>query len=239
MSATNLDAAVLDAWEHAYGLHPIARGLSLLRIEDPSASFETMAVRSVGQRDAALLALRDRLFGPRLNCLVACPACGCQAELDFTVGEVMAKDNAGQECSMEFRERTWTVRRLTSADLVAVLRRASGDEQHAELLRRCLVAPEGQCGNDIDPELAERLTAALAELDPQADVRIAVSCPECGHGWSARFDILGHLWREVDVWARRILSEIHSLASTYGWSERAILEMSHWRRQIYLEQLRQ
>jgi hypothetical protein len=35
--------------------------------------------------------------------------------------------------------------------------------------------------------------------------------------------------------ARRLLIEVHSLASAYGWSETDILSMSEPRRALYLE----
>jgi hypothetical protein len=74
----------------------------------------------------------------------------------------------------------------------------------------------------------------MAEIDPQADIQIALTCPACLHQWSAAFDIASHLWIEVNSWAMRILDEVHRLASAYGWSEADILELSPMRRQLYL-----
>jgi hypothetical protein len=51
----------------------------------------------------------------------------------------------------------------------------------------------------------------------------------------APFDIVSHLWTELDAWARRMLREVHALAATYGWSEAEILRMSATRRRAYLD----
>ena len=45
------------------------------------------------------------------------------------------------------------------------------------------------------------------------------------------------LWKEVRNAARRLLGEIHQLASAYGWSERAIAAMGPGRRAAYLGML--
>jgi hypothetical protein len=41
------------------------------------------------------------------------------------------------------------------------------------------------------------------------------------------------LWNELDDWAARILSQVHILASNYGWSESEIVALSPQRRQYY------
>jgi hypothetical protein len=75
----------------------------------------------------------------------------------------------------------------------------------------------------------------MADADPQADVRLALDCPACGHNFLAAFDVAAYLWSEVNAWAYRLLGEVHSLASAYGWREEDILAMSPWRRRVYLE----
>jgi len=61
-------------------------------------------------------------------------------------------------------------------------------------------------------------------------------------GWCSSHELLDldmarFLWMEVRAAARRLLGEIHQLASAYGWSERAIAGMSPGRRAAYLEML--
>ena len=38
-------------------------------------------------------------------------------------------------------------------------------------------------------------------------------------------DITAYLWSEVEDWAKRLLIEIHTLASAYGWREAELLAL--------------
>ena len=93
-----------------------------------------------------------------------------------------------------------------------------------------------ECPKDILPSLVlDRAAVLMAQADPQADVQLALSCPQCGHGWQAVFDLVAFFWAEISAWASQILREVHTLASTYGWREADILAMSARRRQYYLD----
>jgi hypothetical protein len=95
-------------------------------------------------------------------------------------------------------------------------------------------------GADIALErLPETLVAALSErmaqLDPQGDIQLALTCPACEHSWISPIDIVSFLWSEIESWAVRMLGDVHAIASTYGWREEDILALDPWRRQVYLE----
>ena len=64
-----------------------------------------------------------------------------------------------------------------------------------------------------------------------------LTCPACGHVWSAALDIAAYLWGELDDWAQDLLAQVHVLARHYAWSERDILTMSAVRRRFYLDLL--
>jgi hypothetical protein len=66
-------------------------------------------------------------------------------------------------------------------------------------------------------------------------VELSLACPDCGNAWKQDFDILSFFWAELDAWARRLLSDVHVLASTYGWTEEQTLSLSPLRRRAYLE----
>jgi hypothetical protein len=53
----------------------------------------------------------------------------------------------------------------------------------------------------------------------------------------SRLHIASYLWGEIDDWARRVLRDIHVLASAYGWRESDILDMNARRRETYLQML--
>jgi hypothetical protein len=77
----------------------------------------------------------------------------------------------------------------------------------------------------------------MARADPRAEIQIELSCPACQNRRSIIFDVLSYLWSEIDDWARRLVMEVHTLASAYGWSESDIMAMSARRRHLYLQVL--
>jgi hypothetical protein len=75
----------------------------------------------------------------------------------------------------------------------------------------------------------------MEESDPQADIRLDLSCLTCTHRWQEAFDIGTFFWIEIDAWARRTLEDVHAIARSYGWPQRDILDLSETRRQFYLD----
>jgi hypothetical protein len=106
------------------------------------------------------------------------------------------------------------------------------------LLKRCLLSADhaglAMEAEQIPAEVAEVAVQRMAEADPMADIQLAMTCPACAREWSAALDMVSFLWSEIEVWAWRLLNEVHTLASAYGWPEREILAMSANRRQCYL-----
>jgi len=124
-------------------------------------------------------------------------------------------------------------------DLSAIAGLPDANSARQVLLRRCLLsACRGDSEIPVD-SLPQHILSAVAtrmsDVDPQANVQLAVSCPSCAHKWQATFDIVSFFWLELDAWAQRLVREVHTLAATYGWREADIVAMSPRRRQTYLE----
>jgi hypothetical protein len=203
--------------------------LALLTLADPDAVQDALPIGSVNAR---LLGLRSRLFGPKLTCVVDCPRCGERLEVDFTVGDLLSTTAGpppeltvldGEE-HIGFRLPTWV-------DLAAVAGANGSAHGRNLLLERCLLGEK----RTVSPALEEALAAAMEAADPLAEILIEVGCFRCEHRFETRFDIVVHLFAELDVRARRLLGEVHVLASTYGWTESEVLALSAARRRMYLE----
>jgi len=242
MNAASADS-LLRIWEEHQRSHPVKRALHLLAAAWPELGWHAWLHASIGERDGALLALQESLFGSELHTTTACPHCGERLESEFSVHDVRSGGAAAPEAPRRLclRQRGYTIdyRLPTSDDLLHVAaQRDDADDAALQLLRRCV--SRAQRGSDeIDaaslPEgIVANLTADMAQHDPDADVRIALECPACGTTWQTRFDIVSYLWSELDDWAQRTLADVHALAHAYGWSEGAILALSPVRRQVYL-----
>jgi hypothetical protein len=237
LTATEL----LGAWEQGLSQPPALRALTLLALAGGGASPEELALLPIGWRDAQLLKLRESNFGSRINGFATCPACGQQLEMNFTVADVLVALPAEIPGAVALNLNDYQVcfRLPTSRDLTDLPE--DGDEAALKraLLERCVLELKRDglpiSSEQLPAQVAEAISERMAETDPQADLRLALVCPQCAHGWRAPLDIVSFLWSEIHAWSVRILREAHVLASTYGWREADILAMTPWRRQSYLE----
>ncbi|MBF2065977.1 MAG: phage baseplate protein [Calothrix sp. C42_A2020_038] len=239
---------LVSVWEWGLTKHPVQRALKLLTTAFPQTPLDTLAQLSIGQRDAYLLTLRELVFGPKLVSLASCPHCGERLELAFDVADIMVEGmhllpepklqetfsvDVG-DCQVQFR----LPNSLDIADLVSHNNIADSEQF---LLERCVLAVHNHCKQTTDelradiPSIRDAIVRHMAEVDPQADMQFNLVCPSCNHQWQVLFDILLFFWQEIDAWAYRILREVHTLASAYGWHEADILGMNPHRRQFYLQ----
>jgi hypothetical protein len=243
---------LLSVWERAGHAGPLQQALALLSAACPDREPDVLADLSIGQRDALLLRLREMTFGPHLTGVVACPACGEQIEIAVKVADLQADARqpapfaaaAGDvapvvhEVAVEVDGYRLRLRPPSSRDVMAASQRDVVNAP-AVLVRRCLVSAHRGNGAVAAGEVPEAVLAVaeqrLAEADPRADVHLRLACPSCGRDATTLLDIVSFFWREIDAWACRILREVHTLASAYGWTEEAILALSPFRRQCYLE----
>jgi hypothetical protein len=231
---------LLRVWEESALLSPARRSLLLVQRFAPKQE-ERVEDLAVGERDWRLLLLRKDWFGDTVEGITQCPQCQTKVELDFSISSLPApaRSIATQTtCVGDYRVQ-W---RLPSAGDLADLtdnRDVSGVRDG--LLQRCLIeVKQGESLVDslhCPERVVQQVGADMAAVDPLADSRVHLRCPECQFQWLASFDIGSFLSREVDNWARKLLREVHVLAVAYGWSEQSILAMSTARRNRYLEML--
>ena len=236
-------AQLLDAWEQGLSEPTYRRALPLLAAAFPDSSIDAVAELSVGERDRRLLILREWIFGSQLASVTNCSACNERLEwtvnaADLYVEQPSELGTPAEALSVEADRYRVTFRVPNTADLAAPAECADITTAHSSLLERCVLTaqfngsekPPGELPDEIITAIAKR----MAEADPQADLKFDLICPACGGNWQAVFDIESFFWSEIHAWAQRILSEVHVLASAYGWREMDILNLSPWRRQFYL-----
>jgi uncharacterized protein YbaR (Trm112 family) len=231
---------LLRLWERGLPQQGVERALALLVATSPEASPEALAQLSIGARDARLLRLRERTFGPQLMSIAACPQCSERLEFNFRVEEIIAKPEGAEQARFSFSVKGYEVqfRLPDSLDLLAIPSGADLPLAERFLLARCLISARlGGAEKSLDElpaEVVEEVVEEMGRVDPQGQVQLALSCPQCGHLWQLVFDIVSFFWSELNAWAGRVLREVHALASAYGWREEEILSLSAWRRQVYL-----
>jgi hypothetical protein len=125
-----------------------------------------------------------------------------------------------------------TVRLPDTRDLRAAATAGDASSARRLLLRRLL--PGLPAERDIGEDTVAIVETALEKASPGAAVMVTVGCPDCGGATEAAVDVPLLLWCHVEAAAVVLLSEIHVLASAYGWTEPDVLALPPRRRRSYL-----
>ncbi|SMC19744.1 hypothetical protein SAMN02745857_00780 [Andreprevotia lacus DSM 23236] len=170
------------------------------------------------ERDALLAALYRQLWGDRIVSTLSCPACHSKYDLSFSLRELQQHLAAGRTAQGSNWRAPTAEEEMTAAehgarDGVAALAAVLG------------MSPAG-------------MAAACAELEAQApiiDVELTAPCSECGAVQDAHFDLQSFLLQRLLGERALLLSEIHRLAGSYGWSLREILALPRSTRRALIE----
>ena len=229
---------LLDIWETYMHLSVIERSLYLLSTVY-AADVSTIAMMSIGERDARLLEFRKWIFGSRLINMSYCPQCAEPIEWETDIEDIRLQEVLPESPTriLELEEDGFKIefRLPNSYDMLAAVSNPDG----AKLMSRCILKIKQDKNEYSFEELPQKIIEGISECmsiaDPQADIKMVLSCPGCKNQWEAPFDILHYLWIEIESWAKRIIKEVAVLARAFGWSEKEILNLSPQRRQLYLE----
>ena len=222
---------VLDLWEAGVPQTPAVRAILMLE----AAGEPDVAGWTVGDRDLALLrAYCDT--GRGIAALAGCPGCG--AVLDVSLDTSALPGGRDGAVTVAEGEYAVTAHPPTVGDLQALSPTEDVESSRRLLLTRCVVsatfAGEEIAADELPPDVVHRVEVALGEADPAADIQLALVCPDCETTWSELLDPVVFAWSTVESAARRLATDVHTLAHAYGWSEREILALSPFRRHLYL-----
>jgi hypothetical protein len=234
---------LLGVWERGLIQSPAERALTLLHAASDDPAGEGLAQLSIGKREARLLDFHQQAVGGTFKAIADCPGCDERLELNFTARDVRLESEHETPSMLAIERDSWVVtfRLPRSLDLAALDQDADTGENRRQLLHRCVITAEHAGGQisaaELPAEVVDAIAAKMAATDPQADIEVALKCPACSHRWRAPFDVASFLWNELNVWAIRLLREVHALACAYGWTEAEVLALSPMRRRLYLEMI--
>lgn len=196
-----------------------------------------------GDREALLWHARRLTVGDRLQATLRCPAEGCCAtmDLDLRISDLLQAPypTARAEYESEHQGLRLRFRLPTGADLEAVATEEDEVVASRHLLEHCVIGVyDGEhalekWSADWLADIPEQMLA----LDPQAELELALTCPECDHAFNAVLDATAYIFEELDVQSRDLYHQVHTLALYYHWSESEILSLSPTKRRRYLEML--
>jgi len=224
---------VLDLWESGRALHPLDQGVLAVRMSLPDASADSVANWPLGRRNRALAGLRRACFGSELRGRTTCPHCSEPVEFALD-GDALADPPEAEVESVTVSGETF--RLPTSRILASVVGEPDPEAAAARLCDRCRIGEKREqpafSRADID-----RIGEAMAVADPLAEIAFDFDCPACGEAFREGLDLAEFFLKEVEVEAKRLLIEVHTLAAAYGWREHEVLALSPVRRTFYLERV--
>jgi hypothetical protein len=224
-------SSVLDLWDRGSQLHSLDQGLLALGVGFPETSYQTLADWPLGRRNRALAELRWSWFGPQLEGWAACPQCAEKLEFQLDARSFATLEAPGPE-PVAVNGRSF--RLPTSRDLARAAGETDPQSAALRLLEACRLSLEDAEGEALSLDDLETVGEEMAAADPLAETRLSLVCPNCGNQWEDTVDIAAFLWADIDARARRLLREVHTLGSAYGWTETEILSLSDRRRAVYL-----
>jgi len=239
------DQELLNVWEFGLSHSVLETSLVLLTYIFPENDISKVASFSIGERDARLLYVRELLFGSVLRNTSDCTSCGQKMEWETTTEELklqsFQENTEPEKIELEYDNQKIQFRLPNSQDMLSVSTIDSKDKQVDQLIQSCMVnssiAKKGI--QKLSEDLKTRIVKRMEEEDPQANIVMNLSCPECENEWNATFDIMQYLWTEINEWAVRFVQDVYLIASNFGWSEKDILEMNRFRRDLYLNMIKQ
>lgn len=230
------EAELLDVLDHGETLSTPERALLLARAAGGGPDPQNLPL---GALNRLILGLRSHLFGPAIEASDACPHCHEAVSVALTCAALeSAGDVASTPVDVRLDDYVVSCQPPTGADLLAATRASTGKAARQRLLAATIIdAQQGDVVVEVatlPPELIEEVGRRLAAADPLAEVSLSMSCESCGGVWETVLDIAEFVWHELRDWGRRLLWEVHVLASAYGWGEREILAVPPGRRKVYL-----
>jgi hypothetical protein len=186
--------------------------------------------------DAALLGLRQDLYGDQLVAEIRCSACGTQGDVPLSITEYLAANRPVRVRGASSQgDGWWTWKDLrfripTTGDVLEEVDRAGpGAAAVNGLLRRCVGADSAR--------VLRRLGSILDRMAPPLSGPIHGVCPECGESVPGWIDPGVFVLSELQGKASCLFEQIHLLASCYGWTEELILALPARRRAAYASRI--
>lgn len=211
------------------------------------------AALTVGDREALLLHLRRITLGEHIQAILTCPRQDCAhlMDLDLQISDLLLPaypdPQPWYDLKLEIEGDCYQVRfRLpTGADQAAVANVQPASQAVDRLLQRCVKQVHRMQERGEPDELpqawiapiASQLASAMADRDPQAELLLNLTCPDCGHPFTTLLDTASYLRQELTTHMQGLYQEVHWLAFYYHWSETDILRMTTRKRRRYLDLL--
>jgi hypothetical protein len=191
----------------------------------------------VGDLDLLVVARRRELRGDTLIAEGRCDQCGAVVDVQFSLAAFANhhRPRASRSAAPVPDEPGWwrlrthdvTFRLPVAADVLAV---GEDDDPRTALLSRCVRGALARRG-------ARAAEHAMATLAPTLRADVAGTCPECSANVLLDVDARELCLTELRFLAATVYDDVNLIASTYRWTQAAILNLPSTRRRRYADMI--
>jgi hypothetical protein len=198
---------------------------------------------TVSERLQGLLAIANTALGESTAAIATCSNTACAGQVEIELGlPGFAVNNPNNIEWVSPNGKSFSCRVPTGSDQRAWLAHtnAHGDIDSTWLANRLLTAINNtnDAGDLIESmkstDFIGSLGTALAAADPLTALTLDVSCPFCEQSLCVDIDLEHLLLEGLRLKQRRLMNQVHRLASHYHWTETDIAALPAWRRERYL-----
>lgn len=237
------DTEVLDLWDRLATADGPDRSRALADVAAEGSGGGDASSWPLGRVHEALLRLHVALAGPVLRSTVACPRCTTTIEFDLDATTLLTHatgESPATPVELDGWHVDWSPLTFGAHLDLADGRRAPEATDLVRAVVDEVKSPDGTpaAAEDLPAPVVAALAEAQLAADPLVEVAVALACSECGADTDAVVDLVAHVSQAVEVRGRRLLDDVHELATAYGWSERTVVSLPARRRRAYLERVR-
>ena len=189
----------------------------------------------ISQRDQIMLQLNVNLFGNRILSTIICKNCKEKIDIDFKLSEF---------ANSIFKSRRYPGLKKENNSFLSLpnglkIRLPNGDDELRAnsvtdksefLFKQCVPNPE-----DYSSKNRVEVESILNQLAPLVKSDFPINCPECGSSQQIHFDIQSFFLQRMLNNKKRVLYEIHLLASHYNWTYSELVGLPKKEREQYVK----
>lgn len=202
-------------------------------VVDADGSRVDGAALPVGDLDLLIVAWRRDRLGDSLVAEGSCAQCAAAVDVRFSLAEYAGHNRPRAPRGVSVREDGWWelprhgigVRVPSVADVLAA---SSAPDPRAELVARC-------ARGTLSPSAVRAAERAMESLGPTLRAVVTGTCPECGAAVVLDVDTRELCLTEMRFLAASVYDDVHLIATCYGWTQDAILDLPSVRRRRYAD----
>jgi hypothetical protein len=191
------------------------------------------AALPVGDLDLLVVARRRDLLGDSLVAEGSCTRCAAAVDVRFSLAAYVGHNRVRVPRGVTAAEDGWWelsrhAVRVRVPAVQDVLAASAASDPRGELIARCL-------SGTLSPAAVRAAERAMESLGPTLRADVAGTCPECGAAVVLDVDARELCLSELGFLASVVYDDVNLIATRYGWTQDAILDMPSVRRHRYAD----